>query len=92
MAEEVISFADMSDGAVTLSKEVSLLLNHFVPLQLLMDSKCVFDIIFEGSRTSERRLMLGLGAAREHFCKSNVSEICLVRSTDYLADGLTKWM
>lgn len=50
MAGEVIAFADMSDAAVTLNKEFSLLLNLRVPLQLFTYSKCMFDVISKRSR------------------------------------------
>lgn len=65
MAGEVIAFADMSDEAVTLTKEVGHLLHRLVMLQLLTDSKYLFHVISKGSRTSEKRLMLEIAAARE---------------------------
>lgn len=92
MAGEVIAFADMSDAAVTINKELSSILGHIVPLQLLTDSKCLFDVISKGSRTSEKRLMLDIAVAREQFRVSDVSDIGLVRSASNLADGLTKAM
>lgn len=92
MAGEAISFADMSDAAVTMTKELSNLLHRKVSLQLFTDSKCLFDVISKGSRTSEKRLMLDIAVAREQFRVSDVSDICLVRSAANLADGLTKAM
>lgn len=92
MAGEVIAFADMSDAAVTLSKELGRVLSRRISIQLLTDSKCLFDVISKGSRTSEKRLMLDIAAAREQFRNKDVSDIGLVRSSDNLADGLTKCM
>lgn len=45
MAGEVTAFEDMSDAAVTLSKEVSRLLYRSVALQLLSGSQSLFDVI-----------------------------------------------
>lgn len=45
MAGEVIAFSDMSNVAVTLSKEVEMMLERTVSLQLLTESKCLFDVI-----------------------------------------------
>lgn len=92
MAGEVIAFADMSDAAVTINKELSRILGKPIPLQLLTDSKCLFDVISKGSKTSEKRLMLDIAVAREQFRVADVSDIGLVRSEDNLADGLTKSM
>lgn len=90
MDGKFISFEDMSDVAVTLSKELGGLLVHLLPLQQLTDSKCLFEVISNGSRTSEKRLMLDIAAAREQFRTSEISDIGLVQSAYNLADGLTK--
>ena len=92
MAAEVIAFSDMSDVAVTLSSEISLLLGRQVPVQLLTDNKSLFDVISKGSRTSEKRIMLDIAAAREGFRDHVISDIGFVRSNHNLADGLTKHM
>ena len=92
MAAEVIAFSDMADAAVTLSKEVERTLGRTIALQLLTDSKCLFDVISKGSRTSERRLMLDIASSRESFRVGDISDIGLVRSADNIADGLTKTM
>lgn len=91
-AGEVIAFADMGDAAVTLTKEVERLLHRRVAIQLMINSKFLFDVISKGSRTSGKRLMLDIAAAHEQFRVMDVSDIGLVRSADNLGDGLTKSM
>jgi len=92
MAGEVIAFSDMFDIAVTLAEEIRTTFERRVPLHLLTDSKALFDIISKGSRTSEKRMMLDIAAAREGFRDRVISDIGFVRSTHNLADGLTKPM
>ena len=58
MAGEVICFSDLFDAAAALSQDLAILLRKQVPVQLLTDSKSLFDGISKGSRTSEKRTML----------------------------------
>eukprot|EP00171_Calliarthron_tuberculosum_P023641 IDg23641t1 len=92
MAGEVIAFSDLFDTAATLSDELSVVLNRTIAVQLLTDSKSLFDVISKGSRTSEKRTMLDIAAAREGFRDKVISDIGFVRSSSNLADGLTKKM
>ncbi len=65
MAAEVIAFSDAFDVGYTLATELSSLLGKKVPLILLTDGKSLFDVITKGTRTSEKRMMLDIAAARE---------------------------
>lgn len=92
MSAEVIAFSDMSDTAITLGQEIEILVNQKVPVQLLTDSKSLFDVISKGTRTSEKRTMLDIAASREAFRDKIISDIGFVRSNKNVADGLTKEM
>ena len=92
MAGEVIDFSDLFDVVGVLSVEIEALFGTNVPVQLLNDSKSLFDVISKGSRTSEKRMMLDIAAAREGFRDKVISNICFVRSSSKIADGLTKVM
>lgn len=92
MSGEVIAFSDMFDLAIAIPLELSTMMGKSVPLQLLTDSKSLFDVISKGSRTSEKRSMLDIAAAREGFRDRLISDIGLVRSGNNIADGLTKGM
>ena len=63
-----------------------------MPLPLRTDSKSLFDVISKGSRASEKRMMLDIAAAREGFKEKTISDIGFVRSSQNIADGLTKAM
>ncbi|CAN8072966.1 unnamed protein product [Agarophyton chilense] len=92
MADELIAFSDLFDVTTTLSAEMSLIMNRDIPVQLFTDSKSLFDVISKGSRTSEKRLMLDIAAARQGFKTKAISDIGFVRSSHNVADGLTKTM
>ena len=92
MAGEVIAFSDLFDRAATLAAEIGEIFGRKIPVQLLTDSKSLFDVISKGSRTSEKRVMLDIAAAREGFRDKVISDIGFVRSSQNLADGLTKPM
>ncbi len=92
MAGEVIAFSDFLNVAYTLSQDLENLLDHNVPVQLFTDSKCLFDVISEGSRTPEKRMMLDIAAAREGFKSKAICNIGFVRNSNNIADGLTKPM
>lgn len=61
-------------------------------MQLLTDSRTLFDVISKGTRTSEKRLMLDVASAREGFRRMEISDIGFIRSSHNLADGLIKSM
>jgi len=92
MTAEVLAFSDMVDAATTLSLEMKELIARRPPVQLLTDSLCLFDIISKGSRTTEKRTMIDIAAAREMYKSREVSDIGHVKSEENLADGLTKKM
>lgn len=92
MAAEVIAFSDMFDVAGSLSMDLKSVLGRSIHVQLLTDSKCLFDVISKGSRTSEKRVMLDIAAAKEGFKDRLISDIGLVRSKENIADGFTKNM
>lgn len=92
MASEVIAFSDMSDYAITLAMELNSLLNKNIPVHLLTDSKCLFDVIAKNSKTSEKRTMLDIASVREAVREKVISDIGFVRSSRNIADGLTKNM
>ena len=56
----------------------------------MTDSKSLFDIISKGSRTREKRVTLDIHTAQQAYQSRQISNIGFVRSSDNLADGLTK--
>ena len=76
MAAELIVFADAFEASFNLTAELRKLLDQpNLPLTLLTDSKILFDVISKGWKTSEKRLMLDIAAAREEFRIGSISDI-----------------
>lgn len=82
----------MFDNAIALSTDLERIISRTVPVQLLTDSKSLFDMISKGYRTSENRKILEIAAAREGFNNKTISDIGFIRSTANIADDLTKQM
>eukprot|EP00171_Calliarthron_tuberculosum_P004814 IDg4814t1 len=77
MAGEVIAFSGLFDTSMTLNAELRVTLQRETPIQLLTDSKSLFEVISKGTRTSEKRTMLEIAAAREEFRDKLIDEIGL---------------
>ena len=90
LSAEAIAFADLFDDAIALRSQLEHAPRRSVPMHLLTDSKSLFNTISKGTRTSEKRIMLDIHAAREGYKKREISNIGFVRSSANLADGLTK--
>lgn len=90
MAAESIAFADCLDAAISLRIEIERLLGRTVPLEMLTDSRQLFDAVCNSTRTKERRLMIDLAAAKESFWRKEITDLGFIRSADNLADPLTK--
>ena len=86
MSGEVIAFSDLFDVAISFAEELGNILSKKIPVQLLTDSKALFDVVSKGSRTSEKRMMLDIAAAREGFKSKAISDIGFVRSSQNVAD------
>lgn len=60
--------------------------------QLLNDSEYLFDVISKVFRTSEKRLMLDIAAAREEFQDNVISDIGIVHSCHNLAEVIKHYI
>ena len=92
MASEVCAFVEAFDTAWTLKYEMEILLKRHIPLQMLVDSKQLFQSISHSTRTKEKRLMIDLAASKEAFNKKEITDLGLVRTNFMLADCFTKVM
>ncbi len=92
MANELIAFRYMFNAAFTMSAELKKMIWKHVPLRILTDIKCLFDVISKSSRTSENRIMIVIATEHEGYNNYSISDIGFVRTTKNLADSLTKTM
>lgn len=88
----VIAFSDMLDYSIAFSEDITNTVNKRIPVQIISDSKFLFDMICKGPRTSEKRVMIDIAATREGLRDKTVSDIEFFRMSTNIADGLTKQM
>ena len=67
LSAEVSAFADLTDDALAIRKQLEFILIQPVPVHILTDSKSLSDIISKKSRTYEKRIMLNIYAARQAY-------------------------
>jgi hypothetical protein len=90
MAAETCAFAECFDAAYVLNHDLETLLCRPIRLQMLTDSKQLFDCISHSSRAKERRIMIDVAAAKQAFERNEISDLGHVRGSDMLADCFTK--
>ena len=90
MGGEIFALADGFDRAFMFRHDLERMYARKIPLYVLTDSKQVFDTITKASKTTERRLLIDIAAARQAYNRQEISNIGLVASEDMVADGLTK--
>lgn len=90
MSSGVITFSYMFSIPDAIEDELSVMTNRLLPVQLLMYINPLLYVISKGSRTSKKRTILDIAAAREVFLDKGISDIGFVRSGKNVSDGLTK--
>lgn len=90
MAGEVCAFMDAFDVSFMVSSDISNLLGITIPVFMFTDSKQLFDSVTKGKRTTEKRLMIDISAARESYKRFEIEAIGLIKGSDNPADDLSK--
>ena len=90
LSAEVVSFADLFDGAFGIWSQLEQGTSRAVPMHLLTDLKSLLDIIRKGSRTIEKQIMHDVHAAGQAHCNLEVSNIGFVKTSANIADSFTK--
>ena len=90
LGAEIYAFADAFDYAYVIRHDLEEIMEQKVPLQMLTDSRSLFDVIVKNSTTSERRLMIDIKDVRESYEHQLISNVGFVRSEDNPADAFTK--
>lgn len=92
IASECHALADAFDYAFMLKHDLEVLLQQPIPIQMLTDSKGLFDVIVKAGKTAERRLMIDIAACRQAYERHEIGDIAFTRSEYNLADCMTKIM
>jgi hypothetical protein len=90
LAAETMAFAYTFDASFALKHDLGSMIGKPIPLLLLTDSRPLFDILVCAKYTTEKRLMIGIAAAREGFNRRDITNVCLIRSEHNVADAMTK--
>lgn len=90
MASETLAFAAAFETDFLLRRQIETVIDRHVPLLMLTDSKCLFDVLTSNKNTTEGRLMLDIFAARQSYSRREIENIGLIKSEYKLADDLTK--
>jgi hypothetical protein len=78
MAAETCAFAEAFDAAFVVKHSLEQLLGKKIPLQMLTDSKQLFDSISHSTHTKERRIMTDIAASKQSFERAEISDLGLV--------------
>ena len=65
LSTEVIALANLLDNTLAIRKQLEFNLRKLIAVHILTESKRLFYIISKGGRSSKRRVMLGIYAARQ---------------------------
>lgn len=57
---ETYTFKDFFDSVFTLRNELSSLLHRRVPIAMIADPDCLFNVVIRPSKTIEKRLMIDM--------------------------------
>lgn len=90
LSADLIEFADKFDDDFVIHSQLEQAKQCSLPMQLLTDSKFLFDTIRKGSRLSEKRIILDMHAARQVYKTKENSNIRFVVSSENIDCGLTK--
>lgn len=89
-AWEALALAEAFDMAFTMRADLFIMLLHQLPFIVMTDSEINFNILTRRGKSTEKRLMEDLRAAREAYTKKEISNITLIDTDDNSAEALTK--
>jgi hypothetical protein len=92
MAAETCAFAEAFDAAFVLKHSLEKPLKRQIRLQMLTDSKQLFDAVSHSTQTKEKRILIDIAASKQSFERHEISDLGLVSGRDMLADCFTKVM
>lgn len=87
---ETMALAAAFDSGFLIRKQVEPMFGQSIPLFMLTDTKCLFDVLTSNKNTTEVCLVLVVFASRQSSTRREIDNIGLIRSEDNLADDLSK--
>lgn len=90
LGSEIYAFADGFDHAYAFKYDLEAMTGKHIPLKMLTDSKCLFDVITKSSVTKEKRLLIDIAVVKDAYAKNEISQVGHVFSDQNPADAMTK--
>jgi hypothetical protein len=90
LGSETMALADAFDFAFSIRHDLQNKTQLQIPINILIDSLYLFDVLTKASTTSEKRLMIDLTAAKEAYKRREIDTIGFIRTKYYPADVFTK--
>lgn len=75
LGSEIYAFADGFDFAYSLRNDIQNVTGKNLPLHMLTDSKCLFDVLTSGSSLREKRLLIDIAVAKEAYQKEEINQV-----------------
>ena len=89
---ELIAFADLFDDASALLDQLEQALRRGLAMDLLADSKSLFNIISKGSRTSEKQITVVIHATRQAYTMKQISTLRTVKQNQRCKDHFWNYL
>lgn len=90
MASEFHALADEVDFSYMVKHDIEAIFNRNIPIEMLTDSKSIFDVLVRASSTKEQRIMIDALSTRQAYDRQEIADIGLVRYEYSLADCMMK--
>lgn len=89
LGSEVYAFEDEFDFAFSLNHDLEKVTGLHIPIQMLTDSKSLFDIIPKSSTTKEKRLLIDIATIKHAYKNYELSEVGHILSQQNPSDAFT---
>lgn len=90
LAAELIALVHACDQADTICVSLNSILSGKVPLDLLTNSKSIYEYMVRVNHTGEKRLLIGLAMLRQVYERRKISQVMWIPAHQNPPDALTK--
>lgn len=90
LGSEIQAFTDEFDHAYTFKYDLEAMTRKHIPMKMLTDSKCLFDVTTKSSFTKERRLLIDIAVVKDAYAKNEINQVGHLFSDQNLADAMIK--
>lgn len=85
-----MAFSAKFDAGIILKPDVQLIMKERVPLYIMTDCRCIFDIVPHNRYNAQRRLMIDMKAISQVYQRPEIEEIAQVTGASKSVYAMTK--